>query len=171
VRENLVAPFPTETILDDVYLPLHVARQGKQLIFESQARGWDHPQNDRRREFWRKVRTLSGNYQLFELAPWLLTKKNPVRFQFVCHKVLRLAAPMALAGVLISSFFLHGPIYRGALALQLFFYTLAFLAVLRPRFGVVSRAADVSLAFLVLNAAAMVALFYFVTGKKQVWAR
>ncbi len=171
VRKNLVAPFPAETILDDVYLPLHVARQGKQSIFESQAHGWDHAQNDRRHEFWRKVRTLSGNYQLFELAPWLLTRKNPVRFQFMCHKVLRLVAPMALAGVLISSFFLHGPIYRGALALQLFCYTLAFLAVLRPRFGVVSRAADVSLAFLVLNAAAMVALFYFVTGKKQVWAR
>jgi poly-beta-1,6-N-acetyl-D-glucosamine synthase len=171
VRKSLIVPFPAETILDDVYLPLHVARQGKQVIFESQARGWDYPQDDRRREFRRKVRTLTGNYQLLRLAPWLLTRKNPLLFQFICHKVLRLVAPFAFASLMISSLFLGGLIYRIALAVQLACYTLAVLGVLRRRFGVLSQVADISLAFLVLNAAAVVALFYFVTGKKQVWAR
>ncbi len=171
VRKDLVAPFPEGTILDDVYLPLHVARQGKRVVFESQAQGWDDPQHDRRREFRRKVRTLTGNYQLLQLAPWLLTRKNPVRFEFVCHKVLRLAAPFAFASVLLSSFLLQGLIYRTACAIQVFCYTLAILAVFRSRLGVVSRMADVSLAFLVLNAAAIVALFNFVMGKKAAWVR
>jgi biofilm PGA synthesis N-glycosyltransferase PgaC len=171
VRKDLVVPFPEGTILDDVYLPLHVARQGKRVVFESQAQGWDDPQHDRRREFRRKVRTLTGNYQLLQLAPWLLTRKNPVRFEFVCHKILRLAAPFAFAGVLLSSFLLQGLIYRTACAIQVFCYTLAILAVLRARLGMVSRMADVSLAFLVLNAAAIVALLYFVMGKKAAWAR
>lgn len=169
VRKDLVVPFPAETILDDVYLPLHVARQGKRVVFESRSHAWDVPQDDRRREFDRKVRTLTGNYQLLQLAPWLLTRKNPVRLEFVCHKLLRLAAPFALLGALILSSCFAEPIYRAALGVQCLCYAIAILAIFRPRFGLVSRMADVSLAFLVLNIAAVVALFNFATRKKTVW--
>lgn len=171
VRRNLVVPFPAETILDDVYLPVHIARQGKQVVFESSARGWDCPHDNQRREFRRKVRTITGNYQLLQLAPWLVTSSNPVRFQFFCHKVLRLAAPFAFACLLISSLLTPGPFYRAAFVLQVCCYASALVALLRPRLGVLSRLGDFSLAFLVLNAAAIVALLYFLTGKKQVWAR
>jgi len=171
VRRNLVVPLPAATILDDMYIPLHVARQGSKVMFDPRARGWDRAQSDRRREFRRKVRTLTGNYQLLQLAPWLLTRQNPVRFQFVCHKVLRLLVPFALAGMLVSSLVLHQGFYTLALIAQAAFYGLASLAVLRLKRGIVYRLADVSLAFLVLNTAAVVALLYFVTGKKQVWVR
>jgi biofilm PGA synthesis N-glycosyltransferase PgaC len=171
VRKNLVVRFPVETILDDVYLPVHIARQGKRVVFESSARGWDYTHDNQRREFRRKVRTITGNYQLLQLAPWLLTTSNPVRFHFFCHKVLRLAAPFAFACLLISSLLTPGPFYRAAFVLQVCGYASAIMALLRPRVGVLSRMGDFSLAFLVLNAAAIVALLYFVTGKKQVWAR
>ncbi len=171
IRRDLAVPLPAGTILDDVYLPVHVARQGAQVVFEPRARGWDHVQSDRRREFRRKVRTLTGNYQLLQLAPWLLTRANPVRFEFVSHKVLRLLVPFALAGVLLTSLFLRGATYKLALVLQVAFYALGALAIFRPKLRIVSRLADVSLAFLVLNTAAVVALIYFVSGKKQVWLR
>jgi hypothetical protein len=117
------------------------------------------------------VRTLLGNYQLLKLAPWLLTRANPVRFEFVCHKVLRLLAPFALLALLVSSLSLQGAAYQFAAVLQLLCLALAALGMFRPRLGFVSRVADVSFAFLVLNTAAVVALIYFVIGKKQVWVR
>lgn len=170
VRRELLVPLPSGTILDDVYLPLHVARQGKRVVFEPGARAYDDLAT-REREFRRKVRTLTGNYQLLQLTPWLLTRANPVRFEFVCHKLMRLIVPFALASVLVSSSLLEGDFFRLALLLQLLFYGLATLAVFRPRFGMLTRLANLSLAFVLLNTAAAVAFAYFATGKKEIWAR
>jgi biofilm PGA synthesis N-glycosyltransferase PgaC len=171
VRRNLVVPLPAGTILDDVYLPLHVIRQGARVIFESRAHAWDNMAPDARKEFRRKVRTLTGNYQLLRLAPWLLTGVNPVRFEFMSHKLFRLLVPFALAGAFISSLSLRGAIYGPALVTQLAFYAFAVLTIFRPKLGRLSRVADAALAFLLLNAAAAVAFIYFVTGKKKVWIR
>jgi hypothetical protein len=55
--------------------------------------------------------------------------------------------------------------------LQLVFYALAVLSIFHARVGIVSRLADISLAFIVLNTAAAIAFLYFVTGRKAVWAR
>src|SRR5437868_3299459 len=93
VRRELLVPVPPETILDDVFLPMQVVRQGFRVVFDPRARAWDSPNLGTSREFARKVRTLSGNYQLLQLAPWLLGSRNPLRFEFVSHKLLRLVLP------------------------------------------------------------------------------
>jgi cellulose synthase/poly-beta-1,6-N-acetylglucosamine synthase-like glycosyltransferase len=169
VRRNLLVPFPPDTILDDVYLPMHVVRQGSRVIFEPRARAWDVLSLGADREFRRKVRTLSGNYQLLQLAPWILTGSNPIRFEFVSHKLMRLLVPFALFAVLLSSALLPHPFYRLALVLQLAFYGLAVLGMLGMKRGVVFRVADAALTFVVLNTAAVVAFSKFVTGRKAVW--
>jgi poly-beta-1,6-N-acetyl-D-glucosamine synthase len=171
VRRELLVEVPEGTILDDVYIPMQVARQGKRVIFEPRARAWDSPDLGAEREFSRKVRTLSGNYQLVQLAPWLLRGENPLRFEFVSHKLLRLIVPFALAGVLVASMVLPGPIYRSALGLQAVFYGLSLLAALRLSAGPLARMADAALTFVVLNSAAAVAFVNFVTGRKAVWIR
>ena len=171
VRRKLLVPLPPETILDDVYIPMQVARQGGRVVFDPRARAWDRPNQGAGREFTRKVRTLTGNYQLLQLAPWLLTRSNPIRFEFVSHKLFRLAVPFALSATLVACLFLTAPIYRAALLLQLVFYALALLAILQPRHWALARMADAAFTFVVLNAAAMVAFGNFVTGRKPVWTR
>jgi cellulose synthase/poly-beta-1,6-N-acetylglucosamine synthase-like glycosyltransferase len=171
VRRNLLSPLPQETILDDVYIPFQVVRQGQRVVFEPRALVWDDPKPRPKLEFRRKVRTLTGNYQLLQLAPWVLTASNPLRLQFVCHKLLRLLVPFALAGLLLSTFWLREGIYELALVLQVVFYALAAMSVFRGRAGVVSRVADISLTFIVLNTAAAVAFVCFITGRKAVWVR
>jgi biofilm PGA synthesis N-glycosyltransferase PgaC len=141
------------------------------VIFEPRARAWDSPDLGAEREFARKVRTLSGNYQLVQFAPWLLTSKNPVRFEFVSHKLLRLAVPFALAAVLTASVLLSGVLYRTALAMQLAFYGLSLLAGLRLTRGPWAGMADAALTFVVLNSAAAVAFVNFLTGRKTAWIR
>lgn len=170
-RKDLVEPLPGGTILDDVLLPMQVIRKGFRIVFDSRARAWDTPDLGRSREFARKVRTLSGNYQLVQLAPWLLSSENKIRFEFVSHKLLRLVVPFALLGLLVSSLFLHGVVYRVALVGQLAFYALSLAAIGGLKIGPLTRLGDVARTFVVLNSAAMIAFVNFVTGRKAIWAR
>lgn len=170
VRKELLVALPQGTILDDVYIPIHVARQGQRVIFEPRVFAWDHLTPGLKQEFRRKVRTLTGNYQLLQLAPWILTRSNPLRFQFICHKLLRLLVPFALVGIFASSLWLRAGAYECVLVLQLGFYALAGLRVSRLPIGVLSRLAAISLTFIVLNTAAAVAFVYFITGRKVIWA-
>jgi cellulose synthase/poly-beta-1,6-N-acetylglucosamine synthase-like glycosyltransferase len=168
-RRDLLAPLPVGTLLDDVYLPLWIARQGGRVIFEPRARAFDRLA-DRRWEFRRKVRTLVGNCQLLRLAPWSMTRSNPLRFEFVSHKLMRLALPFALGGMLTGALLAPGMLYRAALVAQLAGYGLAALGFLGLRLGVLSRLSGAAQAFVLLNAAALVALIYFAAGKEDVWA-
>jgi poly-beta-1,6-N-acetyl-D-glucosamine synthase len=170
IRRGLLSPIPAETILDDVYLPMQVVRQGFRVVFDLRARAWDCDLGAER-EFRRKVRTLSGNYQLLQLAPWLLTSANPIRLEFVSHKLLRLIVPFALAGILLTSVILRAPVYRVALVLQLAFYGSSLLAIMQLKQGLLARVAAAVFTFVMLNTAAVVAFANFVSGRKAAWIR
>jgi len=169
VRRELVPAVPAETILDDVFIPMHIAKQGRRVVFDPRARAWDSADLGGEREFRRKVRTLTGNYQLLQLAPWMLGSENPVRFELISHKLLRLAVPFALLALLAASWFAGGAFYRAAFWAQVAGYGLSSLGWARIKLGPVSRVADAALTFVVLNAAAVVAFWNFVTGQKTVW--
>ena len=122
VRRDLFRPIPAGTVLDDVYWPLRVAMQGYRVIHDERAHAYDRLPDQVRSEFRRKVRTLSGNYQLMArltgaLVPW----RNPVWFQFVSHKLFRLLVPWALLALLVISALLPAGIYQVALAAQVVF--------------------------------------------------
>lgn len=172
VRRELLPTVPAGTILDDVFMPMQVIRQGKRVVFDDRARAWDLPDLGRQREFARKVRTLSGVYQLLQLEPWLLSNRNPLRFEFVSHKLLRLAVPFALGLLLVTCAGLAGGFYRAVLVLQLVFYLFAALALagLMPK-GVLWRVAEASATFVLLNGAALMALANVVTGRRPAWTR
>ena len=172
VRRELLTEVPEGTILDDVYVPMQVARLGKRVIFEPAARAWDTPDQGKNREFSRKVRTLSGNYQLVQMAPWLLTSQNPLRFRFISHKLLRLVVPFALIVIFVTSLWLAGPLYRTVWGLQVAFYILSLAAFLRmPRSLLLARAADAACTFVLLNTAALLAFGNFLAGRRVAWSR
>lgn len=170
-RRALLTPLPEGLILDDVMLPMETVKEGSRVVFDSRARAWDTPDLGKTREFARKVRTLSGNYQLLQVAPWLLGSRNPIRFEFISHKLSRLAVPFALVAVLIASAFLRQPFYRAMLILQIAFYGLSLIAMAGLKIGPLSRLADPARTFVLLNSAAMVAFVNFLSGKKAVWSR
>jgi biofilm PGA synthesis N-glycosyltransferase PgaC len=171
VRRELLVEIPPGTLLDDVYLPLCIAAKKKRVVFEPEARAWDNMPDSASKEFRRKVRTLTGNYQLLELAPWLFTRNNPLRFEFVSHKLSRLLVPFALVALFVSCIFLRGFPYRETLVAQICFYSSAALSAVRVRPEFISRLSRVALAFLLLNVAAAMALVNFISGKRAVWVR
>jgi cellulose synthase/poly-beta-1,6-N-acetylglucosamine synthase-like glycosyltransferase len=170
VRRNALARIPDGTILDDMYIPLRVARDGLRVVFEPGAQIIETRTFGARDEFRRRVRTLTGNYQLLKIAPWVVTRPSDVRFRFICHKLLRLLVPFALMGLFLATCSIRQGPYELALLFQVLFYAFGAVAISRTRFGFLSRVASVSLAFLILNTAAAVAFFYYVSGKRPAWA-
>lgn len=168
IRRELYTEMPRGTILDDVFIPMHVARKGRRVVFQPRAIARDRIFSDKGKEFSRKVRTLTGNYQLLRLAPWLLTPANPLLFRFISHKLLRLAVPLLLVLMLGASAMAGGPIYSAIFWLQVLFYLLAGVGALNPatkRF----RPVAVANTFVMLNAAAALAFYNFLAGRKSVW--
>ena len=104
LRRDLFRPLPADTVLDDVLVPMQVAAMGARVTWQPDAVAWDHASGSASGERVRKVRTLAGNLQLVQLAPWLLDpRRNPLWFRFLGHKLLRLAAPWAIALLCVAS--------------------------------------------------------------------
>lgn len=168
MRRELYVPLPPGTLLDDVLTPLQIARFGKRVLFLETAVARDRIFTQRGKEFTRKVRTLTGNYQLLQLAPWLLTPQNPLLFRLISHKLLRLAVPLLLLLMLFTSACINSPFYNTVTVLQLLLYALALLGTVRPasrRLRVISIAHT----FVMLNVAAAVAFYNLLAGRAR-WA-
>ncbi|MGD0730476.1 MAG: glycosyltransferase family 2 protein [Terracidiphilus sp.] len=170
IRRELAVPMPPGTILDDMFEPLSIIRQGYRSVLDSSAHVHDVWPQKVEGEFHRKVRTLAGNFQLVQLAPWTLTPKNRLLFQFVSHKLTRLIAPYLLITLLVAMLGLSAasPIYAVLAALQIFSLVLAF-AGMRTRVPLLHRIAAPASALLLLNAAAVVGLYKFLTTRGPLW--
>jgi cellulose synthase/poly-beta-1,6-N-acetylglucosamine synthase-like glycosyltransferase len=167
VRRELYRPIPAATILDDVYWPSTIAMGGHRVVHDAEARAYDRLPEKARDEFRRKVRTLAGNYQLMARMPALLVPwRNPVWWQFVSHRALRLVVPWALLATLAASASLGGRLYGTAFLVQVAFHTLG-LAGIWPVVARRSRVAALIASFLVLNAAAWVALWVWASRRSS----
>jgi cellulose synthase/poly-beta-1,6-N-acetylglucosamine synthase-like glycosyltransferase len=167
VRRELFRPIPQGVMLDDLYWPLQVVMQGRRVVYEERAIAHDRLPERPTDEFARKVRTLSGNFQLLAVLPQaLLPWRNPIWAQFVSHKLLRLLVPWILLALLLASSLLDGPLYRGIFVAQVIFYALALIALAGgppSRWRVATAAAG----FVLLNAAAWLAFWVWICGRTE----
>lgn len=103
MRRDLWAPLPAGLILDDLYIPMRLILGGHRVGFEASARAHDSRRTAVEQEFQRKVRTLTGNFQLCAWLPAvLLPGRNPVWLSFVLHKLLRLLTPWLGLALLVG---------------------------------------------------------------------
>lgn len=159
VRRALATDIPSGLILDDMYQPLSIVRGGYRSVIDDRARVWDIWPKSSRAEFQRKVRTLAGNYQLMQKAPWLLGRANRLRFQLLSHKLARLGVPFALLFMLFASFTLRGSQpYMTILLAQTLFYSTAVFGLIFDA-PILRRIVAPASALVLLNAAAVMALF------------
>jgi cellulose synthase/poly-beta-1,6-N-acetylglucosamine synthase-like glycosyltransferase len=161
VRRELAVSIPPGTVLDDIYQPMNVVRQGYRAVIDIRSKVWDTWPTEHNAEFKRKVRTLAGNFQLLRLCPWLLWPNFPTWAQFLSHKVLRLVMPWCLLILFSCSVLLSQQIWFGVfLVLQLVFYACAIYGASFPKsnsWALVSA----TTAFCSLNWAAMVGLWEY----------
>ena len=169
-RRVLVTPFPPGIILDDMFQPLAILRQGYRSVLDRGACVIDSWPARIEGEFHRKVRTLAGNYQLIALAPWILSARNRVLFQLVSHKLLRLLVPYLFVLMLLSATWMgaHSILWTTAAALQWLLWLVSLLALRMP-LPFVQRYAASGSALLVLNAAAVAGLYKFLLTPEPLW--
>jgi cellulose synthase/poly-beta-1,6-N-acetylglucosamine synthase-like glycosyltransferase len=170
VRRELFRPIPRGALLDDLYWPLRVVMQGRRVVYDERALAHDRLPDRPADEFRRKVRTLSGNFQLVAMLPQaVLPWRNPIWVQFVSHKLLRLVIPWLLLAVFFASglLFLYTPLYRTVFLAQLLFYVLAASALAGGP-GSAWRLGTVAASFVVVNAAAWLAFWVWICGRSDV---
>jgi poly-beta-1,6-N-acetyl-D-glucosamine synthase len=169
-RRSLVRQFPPGIILDDMFQPLSILRQGYRSVLDRSAIVIDTWPGKVAGEFQRKVRTLAGNFQLVSLAPWTLSPGNRVLFQLVSHKLLRLIVPYFFLLMLVSATWLgvSSPAWR-LVALAQWAFWIAAIAALRFRLPVIHRFAAAAGALIVLNAAAVAGLYKFLFTTGPLW--
>jgi cellulose synthase/poly-beta-1,6-N-acetylglucosamine synthase-like glycosyltransferase len=168
LRRELWRPLPPETILDDVLVPMRARLAKKRVVLEPLAKAFDRVADDEQ-EFMRKVRTLSGNFQLLLIEPALaLPWRNPSWLGFVSHKLMRLAVPYAMVTALVASAMLPVPWMILFFGGQLVAYSLAIGRWLGHGEG--SRLAKLCQTVVVLNAAAVWGTVRFLRhGRRLQW--
>ena len=126
IRRDLFKKLPSDTLLDDVVIPMQIAVAGYHIAFEPEAGAYDPQTLEPDRETIRKRRTLAGNYQmLFRHLSWLLPWRNRLWWNLISHKYLRLAAPFLLLAMFVANAMLLGqPRFRLLFFSQAFFYLL-----------------------------------------------
>ncbi len=170
VRRELATAFPAGIILDDMFQPLAIVRQGYRSVLDRSACVVDRWPDKVAGEFQRKVRTLAGNYQLVAQAPWVLGFANRLWFQLISHKLMRLVVPYLFVVMLVSATWLgiDSTGWRWMAAAQWVFWLAALLA-LRIKIPVAHRIAAPASALLVLNAAAVAGLYKFLFTAGPLW--
>ena len=168
IRRELATPVPAGTLLDDVYIPLHAVFQGFRIYFEENAKAYDIPAS-LQLEFWRKIRTQAGVYQILFRFPQLLWPFNRFFIHFVSHKIGRLLLPFALILIAAGSFGLKEPWRETAIAVQAVFYGCALIDPLIPEHNPLKRLTSVVRTFVVLVAAAFCAIVVFFVPAQVLW--
>ncbi|HZQ51709.1 MAG TPA: glycosyltransferase family 2 protein [Bryobacteraceae bacterium] len=168
IRRELAASIPAGVLLDDVYLPFKAAFQGFRIYFEDEAKAYDSP-TSLRSEFWRKVRTQAGVYQILFRFPGLLWPGNRRFIHFVSHKLSRLLLPFALLAAAICTWWLPAPWRDIAAVLQIVFYGFAVCDLWVPEHTTLKRLSGTCRAFVVLITAAFCGLTVFFLPSQKLW--
>ncbi|MFC3549812.1 glycosyltransferase family 2 protein [Lysobacter cavernae] len=159
LRRELFEPLPAGTVLDDMWVPLHVLLAGRRVWMARTAIAYDQSSADATEEFHRKLRTLAGNWQLLARLPVLMDPtRNPVFFAWFSHKFLRLLVPWALLVALFASALTPGWLYRLAFIAQLLGYAWAIAGLRLPRLAARVPLLPAAGTFLMLNLAALLSL-------------
>ena len=159
IRPALFRPMPAGTVLDDMWIPIHVLLGGHRVWMARDAIAWDSPSGRPGEEFARKLRTLAGNWQLLARLPVLMRPwRNPVFLAWFSHKFLRLLVPWALLAALVASSLAPGPLYRALFVLQLLGYAWAAAGLCSPKLAARVPLLPAAGTFLMLNLAALLAL-------------
>lgn len=180
IRTELFETMPEDTLLDDFILSLRIAMKGYKITYRDTAYAIESGSENISEEQKRKVRIAAGGLQSIQRLSSLL---NPFRygilsFQYISHRVLRwsitpillfLLFPVNIAIVLTTHF---SPLYTVILALQIFFYCLAWAGALLAKKQIKIKILFIPYYFTFMNLNVLKAFFYLKKHKgKGTWEK
>ena len=172
IRKSLWDSLPRDTVIEDFVITMGVVRDGKRALYDPEAISEEEASASVEDEFKRKARIAAGGWQAVWRLRGLLSPLHGVAaFQLLSHRVLRwvVVPPLLPALLLLNAWLAAGSALWGAmLAAQVGLYGLAALGWALRRRGATPRALVVPFYFAVLNAAALVGAWRFVTHSQPV---
>ena len=151
-------------VANDFQTPQDVASQGYKVVYAPKAIAFERTAESAKEEFNRKTRIIARG---FEGSFILFDKFTGFRFfEWFCHKFLRWLVWIFLVVLFISNaFLLDVLVFRWLFYLQILFYFIALLGPLlsKTKLPLVS----VPYYFCMVNIAAMIGLFKFITRKQK----
>ncbi len=168
MRRMLVEPLPPDTLIDDAVLALGVFFRGYRVILDPDAIAYDYPAIAGT-EFRRRLRTLAGLWQVHARLP-LFSGSNRMRFHFLSHKFSRLVLPWAILLVFGASWALPSSGFRTSLLDgELGLIALALVDPFLGRRFPLKRLSSAARTFLMMNAAALLAIIVFFVPATRLW--
>jgi cellulose synthase/poly-beta-1,6-N-acetylglucosamine synthase-like glycosyltransferase len=175
IRRDAIGQIPAGTIVDDFVIPLLAKlRDGRSIIYDPEAIGWEETPARLRQEFRRRARIGAGGFQAIAMLwPLLNPRRGWIAFTFFSHKVMRWVCPFFLLGALTSTGLLSGEaFYRAALLGQISFYAVSLMMGLVPSRSRILRPLRLATMFTSMNAALLFGFFQWTGGKQSgVWRR
>jgi biofilm PGA synthesis N-glycosyltransferase PgaC len=169
MRRSLAEPLPTDTLVDDVVLPLGAFLSGYRVVFDDRAIAYDAPAPPGA-EYSRRMRTMAGLWQMIARYPQVLTRAHRMRFHFISHKAARLALPWAILLALGATVALHPSRFRTVLLWdEAALFALAFLDLIVPKWFPLKRLTSPARTFMVMNAAALLSIQVFFRSPQKLW--
>lgn len=175
LRTDAFEEIPETTLLDDVLIPMIACKKGYKVGFDDRAVAWDVPSSSSENEKRRKIRTLSGNYQLLFRNPmWVLPTGHPIWWQFFSHKIARLMVPLVfILSVILSIILSIGGVVYAQFYIVLGLSVLLMLCVNNKYLGNIgSKLKKLIISFCILNWFCLLALFqFFKLNKSGAWSK
>jgi hypothetical protein len=150
---------------------MNIAKQGKRVVYEPEARAYEHTTPSSKEEFLRKVRIVAGAVQALQKRAGLPgLHQKMFLFKYFSHKVLRWGMPVFLLSLLCTNaFLLRDHLYRLFFIAQCSFYLLALSGGTSLSLGKLS---SVPFYFCMVNLAAAVGICRGLLNKQKVtWQR
>ena len=173
VRRVLFTPPSSDTILDDMAIPMAIARTGHRVVFEPAARAYEQGSETAREEFSRKARVVAGALQFMARRDSAMSLSTPqLIFSFISHKALRWLSPAFAACAFLASVMLAGTsaVYAAAAAVQ----AVILAAGVAGCVPALRRSGLIAIAhyYCLVQAAAVVGFLRGLTGRQSVlWDR
>jgi len=150
IRPKFIKAIPTNFLMEDFYLSMHVLASDAKCITEPLAIVYEDLPGSIREEFKRKRRISAGNFQnLKTYLPLLWQKSFKVSFPFFSHKILRWISPLLLLTAILLSTVLYGLDTASILNKSLFFLMLVNLML--PLLDIAMRSLNINVNLLRLH--------------------
>ena len=175
LRKADYVPIAASTLVDDFVIPLLARlKNGKAIIYDSEAVAWEETPPEIADEFRRRSRIGAGGFQaMLRLWRLMLPSQGWIAFSFLSHKVLRWLCPFFLILALVANLFcLDAPVFVGVFLAQMAFYVVAALGAVVPGGGLFGKLVRLPTMFTSMNLALLVGFWNWMSQQQRgVWQR
>jgi cellulose synthase/poly-beta-1,6-N-acetylglucosamine synthase-like glycosyltransferase len=169
MRRSLAEPLKPDTLTDDASFSLQAFFKGYRVVFDREAAAMDYP-TAVGGEFRRKLRTLTGLWQVHARETRLFSGANRMRLHFLSYKFARLVLPWAVLLIWVATLLLPASHFKTFLLVdEAALLCLAAIDPIVPKGFPLKRITSPARTFLSMNAAAFVAPVFLWVSPQTVW--